>query len=194
MARRTGLVAAVAVVGALAVGMLASIGTAGPNDNGNSQRMIGYFEVPSVSTVARGRFELRIRDSQLDYRLTFSDLEGAVTQAHIHFAQAGVNGGISAWLCGTTGNLAGPPGTPSCGAAGATQGDISGTITAANVQNTNNPANGATQGIAAMEFAELVAAIRAGVTYANVHSAKFPGGEIRAQIKARGGGDDDDDD
>ena len=38
------------------------------------------------------------------------------------------------------------------------------------------------QGIAAGEFDELVAAIRAGRTYANVHSTKFPPGEIRGQI------------
>jgi len=49
------------------------------------------------------------------------------------------------------------------------------------------------QGIAAGEFAELLAAIRAGKTYANVHSAKFPGGEIRAQLGDRGGTRDKDD-
>jgi hypothetical protein len=38
------------------------------------------------------------------------------------------------------------------------------------------------QGIAAGEFAEIVRAIRAGRAYANVHSTKFPGGEIRGQI------------
>src|SRR5687767_14395119 len=101
MVRRTGLTVAVLIVGALAIGMLASIGSAGPNDNG-SQRMVGYFEVPSVSTVAQGRFELRIRESQIDYTLTYSGLEGTVSQAHIHFAQAGVNGGITAWLCEAT--------------------------------------------------------------------------------------------
>ncbi|MBA3245914.1 MAG: CHRD domain-containing protein, partial [Actinobacteria bacterium] len=43
------------------------------------------------------------------------------------------------------------------------------------------------QGIAAGEFAELLAAIRAGKTYANVHTSLFPGGEIRAQLgKNRG--------
>ena len=41
------------------------------------------------------------------------------------------------------------------------------------------------------EFAELVALIRAGKTYVNVHTAKFPPGEIRSQIEdgnARHGG------
>jgi CHRD domain len=193
MARRTGLIAVVAVVGALAIGVLASIGTAGPNDDGNSQRMIGYFEVPSVSTVAQGRFELRIRDSQIDYTLTYSGLEGAVSQAHIHFAQPGVNGGITAWLCETAGTQSPQASFDTlCPASGT----VTGTIVAANVLNTPGgptpPA--ASQGIAAGEFAEFVAAIRAGFTYANVHSAKFPGGEIRTQIKARGGGDGDDDD
>ena len=39
------------------------------------------------------------------------------------------------------------------------------------------------QGIAAGQFEELVRAIKAGVTYANVHSSLFPSGEIRGQIK-----------
>jgi hypothetical protein len=39
------------------------------------------------------------------------------------------------------------------------------------------------QGIAAGEFAELLHAIRSGVTYANVHTNTWPAGEIRGQIK-----------
>jgi CHRD domain len=187
MARRTGLVAAVAILGALALGVLASIGTAGSSDNGN-QRMIGYFEVPSVSTVARGRFELRIRDDEIDYTLTYSGLEAAVAQAHIHFAQPGVNGGITAWLCEATATSPQPDFDTQCPQSGT----VTGTITASDVLATPSPT--AAQGIAAGEFAEFVRAIRAGFTYANVHSAKFPGGEIRTQIKARGSGDDDDDD
>jgi hypothetical protein len=39
------------------------------------------------------------------------------------------------------------------------------------------------QGIAPGEYGELLRAIRSGVTYANVHSSKHPGGEIRAQLE-----------
>ena len=38
---------------------------------------------------------------------------------------------------------------------------------------------------------EVLGLIRAGRTYANVHTTKFPGGEIRAQLD---NGDDDSDD
>jgi hypothetical protein len=47
-----------------------------------------------------------------------------------------------------------------------------------------------TQGIEAGNFAELAAALRAGHTYANVHSTKWPGGEIRAQINDENLNDD----
>jgi hypothetical protein len=40
----------------------------------------------------------------------------------------------------------------------------------------------AAQGI---DFGELVRAIRAGATYANVHTEKYPGGEIRTQLRRR---------
>ena len=40
------------------------------------------------------------------------------------------------------------------------------------------------QGIEAGEFNKLVTAILAGKTYVNIHTAKFPGGEIRGQIHA----------
>jgi hypothetical protein len=46
------------------------------------------------------------------------------------------------------------------------------------------------QGIAAGEFEELVKAIRAGRAYANVHSTKFPAGEIRGQLNDENQRDD----
>jgi hypothetical protein len=43
----------------------------------------------------------------------------------------------------------------------------------------------AAQGIDPGQFGELVRAIRAGATYANVHTEKYPGGEIRTQLRRR---------
>ena len=65
-------------------------------------------------------------------------------------------------------------------------GEVSGTLTAADVLAQ------AGNGIAAGEFAEVIALIRAGRTYVNVHSAKFPPGEIRSQIDRRDSGRDGD--
>jgi len=154
-----------------------------------SEFLTGYEEVPSVSTVATGTFEARISndDSRIDWELSYSDLEGTVTQAHIHFGQKSVNGGISIWLCGNP-RAAAPPlpaitppaGTQTCPPPPAT---ITGTATAAQVV---GPAG---QGIAAGEFAEVIKAMREGKTYANVHSTKFEGGEIRSQIGPAGHAD-----
>jgi hypothetical protein len=155
----------------------------GGKRNVKSEDMSGYLEAPSISTVASGRFKARIDDSNdmIHYELTYRDLEGTVTQAHIHFAQRSVSGGISAWLCETPGTQSPNASTPMCPVPGGT---VTGTITPAEVIGPT------AQGIAPTEFEELVAAIRAGVTYANVHSSKFPGGEIRGQINDRRGDDD----
>jgi CHRD domain len=174
-----------ALIGALLV--VFGTGSYALADGGSSSsntRMIGYEEVPSVSTAASGEFRAKISGDQIDWTLTYRDLEGDVQQGHIHFGQKGVNGGISVFLCTNLGN--GPVGTQPCPPDPAT---ISGTIQAADVS-PNIPATAAarTQGIDTGEFAELVAAIREGVTYANVHSTRWPGGEVRAQLAD--GGDD----
>jgi hypothetical protein len=143
----------------------------------------GFEEVPALFTTGRGllRATLNFDESFFEYELRFEDLVGTVTQAHIHFAQKGVNGGIVVWLCGTATNP-GPAGTPLCG--GPSSGIVSGTIDAADVV---GPAG---QGISAGEFQELLRAMRTGVTYANIHSTVYPGGEIRGQIRVRDGDDD----
>ena len=150
------------------------------NEGGERQfraGMIGYQEVPAISTLATGSFEAELVDSNsLTYTLTYSGVEGGtVTQAHIHFGQRSVNGGISVWLCGSATNP-GPAGTQVCPPI---SGTVTGTITAANV------VGPAAQGIAPGQFDELVRALRAGVAYANVHSSTFGGGEFRGQINDR---------
>jgi CHRD domain len=152
-----------------------------------SELLVGFQEVPSVSTSASGEFHARISndESQIQYELKYSDLEGAVQQSHIHIGQPGVNGGISVFLCSNLGN--GPAGTQPCPSPPAT---ITGTIVAADVS-PNIPATAAarTQGLDTGEMAELIRAMRAGATYVNVHSTKWPGGEIRSQIDGNSGHD-----
>ena len=143
-------------------------------------KLIGFHEVPALSTPATGEFSMKINDAEtaFDFKLTWADLVGpTVTQSHIHLGQSGVNGGIMIWFCGSAATP-GPSGTPVCPAAAG--GTVEGTIDASKVV---GPAG---QGIAASEFAEALKAIRSGVAYANVHSATFPGGEIRGQVRGRG--------
>ena len=79
---------------------------------------------------------------------------------------------MSAFLCSNVGS---PRPTPAC--PGPHDGVVEGTITPADVIGPTG------QGIGPGEYGELLRAISAGATYANVHSSKYTGGEIRAQIE-----------
>jgi hypothetical protein len=180
-------VAVAVLAGAAAVGTVAMAG----GGKTVSAELTGYQEVPAISTEGNATFEARIdRNAQeISYRLTYADLEADVTQAHIHFAQRAVNGAIVAFLCS---NLASPPpGTPAC--PGPREGTVEGTIEPEDVLDTTGatpPPGG--QGIEAGAFDELVDAIKAGVTYANVHSTQWPAGEVRGQLDGNGNDDGDD--
>ena len=172
-ARRTRLVWAAGVAALAATAVVATaIATSGTNNvRGNLE---GYQEVPAVSTSATGSFAAKIVDggNAVNWTLKYSALEGDVTQAHIHLGQRSVNGGIAVFFCSNLGN--GPAGTPACPPGPAT---ISGTFDGSDI------VGPAAQGLTLNEMGELVRAIRRGVTYANVHSTKFPGGEIRLQLR-----------
>jgi hypothetical protein len=152
-----------------AVGAIAIAGGGGGKKGGFKAQLSGYQETPSISSPATGRFKAKINGDTIKFKLSYSGfVDTTVTKAHIHFGQFGVAGGIAVILCGD--------GKPACPP---TSGEVTGTIGAADVI---GPAD---QGIAAGEIGELIAAMRAGVTYVNVHTAAHPGGEIRGQI---GGG------
>jgi len=139
--------------------------------------LTGYEESPSVSTTGRGEFTATI-DPDGDtilYTETYSGLQGLVTQSHIHVGQLGVNGSIVIFLCQTAANPDPTGLAPQC----PQEGTVSGTITVANVI----AGNTASQQLAAGDLAAVVAAIRAGAAYANVHTTPSPGGEIRGQIR-----------
>jgi len=170
---RIKLATGVAVIGAAATTAAAVAG------DGHKLRthLSGFEEVPAVLTKGEGTFKARVSRASdaIEYELSYRGLEADVRQAHIHVAQENVNGGIVAWLCGTTANP-GPAGTPVCPQSGT----VTGTIEPADVQAV--PAQGFDP---AGEFAELVRALDRGVAYANVHTVRSPGGEIRGQIEDR---------
>jgi hypothetical protein len=153
--------------------------------------LIGYQEVPAVSTPANGEFHATIAEDEasIDYELTFSGLVGTVQQSHIHVGQRGVNGSVVVWLCQTTTTpapaaVASITLTPMCPQSGT----VTGHITVANVV----PAGTASQQIVAGDLAKVIAAIHAGVAYANVHATPLnPGGEIRGQIQVSEDRDED---
>ena len=161
------------LVGLLVVASVALAATAfadrGKGNGGLKASLTGFQEVPSESTPGNGSLRLRISGNEIHYRLHYEDFEvaeGATLFAHIHFAQRGVSGGVSAFLCGGGGK-------PACTFP---EGTFEGDIVAADVV---GPAG---QGIAAGEIAELIRAIRKGYTYANVHTTLNPAGLIRGQI------------
>jgi hypothetical protein len=167
---------------AVAVGVLALLGVVGAAIAGSGDRTIretltGYEETPmTISSTGSADFRARIDRSgdQIHYRLSYRDLESTVTQAHIHFGARATSGGISVWLCANNPPITNaPPGTQPCPEQPAT---ISGTIGPEDVMGPTG------QGIEVGAFDELLDAIRAGVTYANIHTVNRPGGEIRAQL------------
>lgn len=172
------------LAGALVIGAVA-IADSG-RGGGFHAKLNGYQEVPSKSTVARGSFQARIvGGNTIHYTLRYQNLETNSLFAHIHFGQRHTNGGVSAFLCGPPSDK--PPCPP-------TSGSVSGVIDAADVIGPATPGPN-DQGIEPGSIAELIRAMRAGATYANVHTTRFGGGEIRGQIRAgnRGRKNDDDD-
>jgi hypothetical protein len=175
-------IGSVLVAVACLVAANASGGDKGSDDGKRESRFAAKLkptnEVPALSSEASGSFKLIVNEANqtLSFELSYEDLEAPTTAAHIHVGQKDVNGGISVFLCGTA-----PEGFPAVDPCPPAPATVTGIITPANI------IGPVPQGIEAStmdahEFDELVKLIRRGVTYANVHSARFPGGEIRGQI------------
>jgi hypothetical protein len=132
-------------------------------------RLIGFDEVPSNNTNGSARLKLTVNNNtSIDFELRFQNLSGPPLFAHIHLGQSRTNGGVVVFFCGGGGK----PACPS-----STSGLVTGTIVPGDVQAL------AVQGIDPGDLAAVVRAIRADATYANIHTPKFPAGEIRGQIQ-----------
>jgi CHRD domain len=137
-----------------------------------SANLGGANEVPPINTAGSGEFRMEIVGSDVNFTLSFSDLSSNLTAAHVHFGQTKVSGGVMIFLCGGGGQ-------PDCPAA--TSGTITGTITAANVTGPT------TQGVDVGDLDTALDIMRDGLSYVNMHTVNFGGGEIRGQVRHRPG-------
>jgi CHRD domain len=171
----------IAIFGGLLPLVLAAPAVAEPPDAKNFvSHLNGAEEVPERDCQGQGQavYQLSKDGLELKYRLISSNINNVVA-AHIHIGPLGVNGPVVLFLFGS------PPVPPGGGAQNGILGE--GTATAANLV---GPLTG-------QPLSALVANMRAGNTYTNVHTndgvaptntgcGDFPGGEIRGQIEVAG--------
>jgi hypothetical protein len=194
--RRLYVLVAAVVIGAAAASFAIAGHDDGPGKVPNSKHfkatLLGYQETPAISTMGFGEFRAELDENAdtpiIHYVLSYSNLErtvpgsptpGKILFAHVHFGQRGVAGSVSFFLCD---NSTPTPSSPhTCPDDGSGSGSVEGDITAANVIGPNG------QGIEPGSFDEIVRAMQAGVAYANIHTTRWGGGEIRGQINNEDG-------
>ena len=120
-------------------------------------------------------FRVSADGSTVDFRLIASNIDNVI-MSHIHCGPAGTNGPIRMWLY----PVIGPVGAPGPSGAGPQNGVLA--------SGTFSPT-----GVVCPDGTPLLDAMRAGLTYVNVHTndgvdgpntgpGDFPGGEIRGQL------------
>ena len=175
--RRLAFVVAAAAAVGLGVGAFALAGKFDspspvhvPGSQNFQAELTGFQETPAVSTNAVGEFRARLSDdgTTLHYVFTYTGLEGGNSLfAHVHFGERAQAGGVSFFLCGGSTKPA-----PCPNGSGTVEGDVS----AADVIGPTG------QGIDPGQFDEIVRAMELGQAYANIHTTRWPAGEIRGQI------------
>jgi hypothetical protein len=136
---------------------------------------LGVGETGAIFSPGKATLDLDLnrKTRMLRFKLTYFGFPSTatVTQAHIHFAKVHVAGGIIVFFCSNLGN--GPTGTQACPTP---NGTAMGTTTSASVVGPT------AQNINPGDFDALVAALDSNTAYGNIHTVKFPAGEIRGQI------------
>jgi hypothetical protein len=125
--------------------------------------LAGANEVPPRDSGASGTASFVIDGRTVFYTIEVRGVPtSAIVAAHIHSGAAGVNGPVRVGFFP-------PPGGPSTVT-------INGTTILVQGSWTDSDVGGITPD-------QLLAEMRAGTAYANVHTQTFPGGEIRAQLQ-----------
>jgi CHRD domain-containing protein len=172
------------------VGLLALVTTAAASADESALHMraslSGFNEVPPKATLGSGTFKATASGGKIVFTLTYSGLTTPAFMAHYHFAQRGVNGGIFIWLCG----LPGTPAKRTCPDGTTAPATVTGTITAADIVSILTPPFTGDQGVNAGDMSTALRIIQSGNAYVNVHTSRFPGGEIRGQVSTGESGSD----
>ncbi len=139
-----------------------SLGIAAGNQTFKA-KLTGKEVVPAVKTAAKGEaiFKLSKDGKDLTFTVTVTDIEN-VTAAHIHGGKKGKNGAPVINL------FTGPM----------KEGKFSGELATGTI--TDADLFGSLQG---KTVSDVVKMIKAGDFYVNVHTEKYPDGEIRGQIR-----------
>ena len=134
--------------------------------------MRGLGEVPPTNSQGKAFFHGKINADKtaITFTLTWRGITGPPLFSHIHFGPSKENGGVMVFFCGGGGK-------PDC--VQATSGKATGTITAADI---TGPSAQGIDPAPAGQFSDVIRAILTNNAYANLHTAKFPGGEVRGQV------------
>jgi hypothetical protein len=177
------------------VGMAASLVTLNVRAQNNDDavrfftRLSTFNEVPPKANGAHGTFRAKLSEdgTTLNWTFTWEGLTGPPLFAHIHFGLKGGNYPVMTFFCGGPKGNPAIPQKPDCPKT--TSGTITGTTNAGDIIALNS--DGTDQALDSHDFDGFLRALRAGSGYANLHTTRFPGGEIRGQIAVNRGEPDD---
>jgi len=151
------------------VGMLSCGGSSSGMSNTFAAQLSGNSETPPVSTSAYGTATFTLNGTTVNYTASATGLSSNATGAHIHVGPVGVAGPIVVDIQAITPL---PPGSST---------SVSGAFTAANIKNPTSPP--LSPPVATLD--DLIAQIRAGNAYFNIHTTAHPAGEIRGQLSVQ---------
>ena len=176
------------VVAVAATGLIAS-GDQGPRKF--SEVLNGLKEAPAiVTTSGTGTFnaDLSKDGTEIDYELTFNDLESNVTQAHIHIGYPQNAGGIVLWLCDSATVPVSPLAIDAARAHVDDPADLPQRIRVTRHADRRPSQSAARLLNGSPTWDEVVSLIRDGRTYANIHTATIPApARSAAQIDSHDG-------
>lgn len=131
---------------------------AGPQSTTFTATLSGANEVPARTTPATGSATLTMTGTTVSYTVTATGFTSPVSAGHIHIGPAGVNGPVIIPLTVSTG------GTSTTGTG------------------TFSVAAPITNGATTISGDSMKVLLNNGNSYVNLHSATFPGGEVRGQV------------